>query len=169
MVEEQHDADLILLDLHIPGAHGFRAYAYLRTHFPHIPVVVVSACEEVEVMHQAVDHEASGYILNRLRWMKLPKPSQPSFRWRYLFACVGAAPSTPAQSGGTRFSQTHCQFDAPAVSRTWHDGEGLLNKQIAYDLDVSEATIKAHVTAIFTSWMCTRTQAVIADAELGFG
>src|SRR5690554_6977929 len=62
VVEQHSDADLVLLDLNMPGAHGFSGLVFLRSHYPEIPVVVVSASEDVSIMCQAIDHEASGYI-----------------------------------------------------------------------------------------------------------
>ncbi len=167
LVEEQHDADLILLDLHMPGAHGFSGLAYLRTHFPHIPVVVVSACEEVEVMHQAVDHEASGYIPKSSSLDEIAKAiSQVLDGDIYLPALAQRHQHQPNQAAldlAKRIaSLTPQQFRVLGMM-----SEGLLNKQIAYDLDVSEATIKAHVTAIFRKLdVRTRTQAVIAVQSL---
>ena len=67
MVEAEPDADLLLLDLNIPGANGFSALVYLRAHFPELPVVVVSAREEPSVMRRALTR------LTKLAKMMLPR------------------------------------------------------------------------------------------------
>lgn len=167
VVEDNKDADLILLDLQMPGAHGFSGLVFLRSHYPEIPVVVVSACEEAAIMCQAIDHEASGYI---------PKSSSLD----EIAAAIGRVlngdvylpevasrhqhqPDQQALDLAKRLAAlTPQQFRVLSMMT-----EGMLNKQIAYDLDVSEATIKAHVTAIFRKLgVRTRTQAVIAVQSL---
>jgi len=62
LVEAHADAELLLLDLHMPGANGFSTLAYLRGQYPGLPVVVVSAQEDPAVIRRAIAHGASGYI-----------------------------------------------------------------------------------------------------------
>ena len=62
LVEAHADADLLLMDLNMPGAHGFNALVHLRALHPQLPVVVVSAREEPSVMRRALDHGALGFI-----------------------------------------------------------------------------------------------------------
>ena len=62
VVTRHPDADLILLDLHMPGAHGFSGLIQLRGQMPDIPVTVVSGSEEVDVVRRAIDYGASGFI-----------------------------------------------------------------------------------------------------------
>ena len=57
-----NDIDLVLLDLHMPGANGFSGLIYLRTHFPSVPVVVVSGNEQARVIHRAMHFGAAGFI-----------------------------------------------------------------------------------------------------------
>src|SRR5690554_7553026 len=167
VVEQHNDADLILLDLNMPGAHGFSGLVFLRSHFPEIPVVVVSATEDVAIMCQAIDHEASGFIFKS---SSLDLISQaiglvlagdlylPEEARRHQHQ-----PNKQAIDLAHRLaSLTPQQFRVLSMMT-----EGLLNKQIAYDLEVSEATVKAHVTAIFRKLgVRTRTQAVIAVQSL---
>ena len=169
VVEQHSDADLVLLDLNMPGAHGFSGLVFLRSHYPEIPVVVVSASEDVSIMCQAIDHEASGYI---------PKSSSLDIISQaigmvlegdvYLPEDAKRSQHQPNQQAidlaNRLASLTPQQFRVLSMMM-----EGMLNKQIAYDLDVSEATIKAHVTAIFRKLgVRTRTQAVIAVQSLSF-
>src|SRR5690554_1489886 len=62
LVEAEPDADLLLLDLNMPGAQGFSSLVYLRSQHPELPVVIVSAREEPAVMRRALDHGAAGFI-----------------------------------------------------------------------------------------------------------
>lgn len=167
VVELHKDADLILLDLQMPGAHGYSGLVYLRANYPEIPVIVVSACEDPAIMCQAIDHEASGYIPKSSPLDDIAKAIAvvlegdiylPDSARRHQHQ-----PNLKALDLAKRLaSLTPQQFRVLTMM-----SEGMLNKQIAYDLDVSEATIKAHVTAIFRKLgVRTRTQAVIEVQSL---
>lgn len=161
------DIDLVLLDLHMPGANGFSGLIYLRTHFPSVPVVVVSGNEQASVIHRAMHFGAAGFIpksssmsdiadavttvLEGGQWLPsdLPEPDEVMDAQDNKFADQLA-------------SLTPQQFKVMVMLT-----EGLLNKQIAYELNVSEATIKAHVTAILRKLgVYSRTQAVILAGRL---
>ena len=161
------EVDLVLLDLHMPGANGFSGLIYLRTHFPSVPVVVVSGNEQPIVIHRAMHFGAAGFIpksssmtdiidavkvvLNGGQWVPpdLPAADQEMDAQDSKFADQLA-------------SLTPQQFKVMVMLT-----EGLLNKQIAYELSVSEATIKAHVTAILRKLgVYSRTQAVIMASRL---
>jgi DNA-binding NarL/FixJ family response regulator len=166
LVDAHPDADLLLMDLNMPGAHGFSALVHLRAQHPQLPVVVVSAREEPAVMRRALDHGALGFV---------PKSADSETigtavglvldgeRWAPP-AAAAAAGATPAEHEvAQRLRElTPQQFRVLQLL-----GEGRLNKQIAYDLGVSEATIKAHVTAILRKLgVSNRTQAVLAAGRL---
>ena len=166
-VEQHKDADLVLLDLQMPGAHGYSGLVFLRSHFPEISVIVVSACEDPAIMCQAIDHEASGYIAKSSRLESIADAIEQVLQGDiYLPEQARRHQHQPDQRAldmAERLaSLTPQQFRVLTMMT-----EGMLNKQIAYDLEVSEATIKAHVTAIFRKLgVRTRTQAVIAVQAL---
>jgi DNA-binding NarL/FixJ family response regulator len=166
LVEREPDADLLLLDLTMPGAHGFSALVHLRAHVPQLPIMVVSAREEPAVMRRALDHGAVGF---------LPKSADAATLGEAIDAVLAGDRWAPAAA-----------LKAPAAGAEEHDaaqrvrdltpqqfrvlqmlGDGLLNKQIAYELGVSEATIKAHMTAILRKLGASnRTQAVLIAGKL---
>ena len=166
LVASEPDADLLLLDLNMPGAQGFSALVHLRAQYPELPVVVVSAREEPAVMRRALDHGAMGFI---------PKSADPATlrealsrildgeRWAPPQAQAAAAAAAEEHEAARRLAGlTPQQFRVLQML-----GEGLLNKQIAYELDVSEATIKAHMTAILRKLGASnRTQAVLIAGRL---
>ncbi len=158
---EKSDWDLVLLDLNMPGAYGFSGLVLLRGQYPQIPVVMVSAQEEASIVVRSREFGASGFIpksssletiqkavrlvLDGEVWWP-PQVNEP----------VSVSPEAKAASAGLA-SLTPQQFRVLTMVC-----EGLLNKQIAYELSVSEATIKAHVTAIFRKLnVRTRTQAAL--------
>jgi DNA-binding NarL/FixJ family response regulator len=169
LLERDADMDLILLDLTMPGASGFSGLMYLRAQYPAIPVVVVSASDDVDTIRRSMDFGASGFIPKRFGVDTL----------REAIAKVMAGDIwTPADVdlAGVRDPEMARLRDrlmtlTPQQVRVLMMlSEGLLNKQIAYELNVSEATIKAHVSAILQKLgVESRTQAVIAAAKISAG
>jgi len=164
-----NDTDLILLDLSMPGAQGFSGLLYLRAQFPGVPVVVVSATEDTAIIRRSLDFGASGYI---------PK-SVGAEQMRAAIKSVldGAVWTPPDLDLDHEDSGEAAQMAARLSTLTPQQvrvlmmlNRGLLNKQIAYELDVSEATVKAHVSAILQKLgVESRTQAVIAAAGIDAG
>lgn len=160
-LNEKRDWDLVLLDLNMPGAYGFSGLVLLRGQYPQIPVVMVSAQEEAAVVQRSREFGASGFIpksspletiqdavravLDGDAWWPPQAEEAAALSEEVRAASEGLASLTPQQF---RVLTMVC--------------EGLLNKQIAYELSVSEATVKAHVTAIFRKLgVRTRTQAAL--------
>ncbi|HDZ56219.1 MAG TPA: response regulator transcription factor [Pseudomonas xinjiangensis] len=163
MLDVRTDWDLVLLDLNMPGAYGFSGLVLLRSQYPQIPVVVISAQEEAAVYKRARDFGASGFI---------PKSSTLEGIQQAVRDVLEGGLSWPLQQPGDGgpLSLEEQAISAQLASLTPQQFrvltmvcDGLLNKQIAYELNVSEATIKAHVTAIFRKLnVRTRTQAALA-------
>ena len=161
------DADLVLLDLDMPGVQGFSALAWLRNQYPALPVVVVSAASDPAVMRRAVDFGASGFI---------PKSSPLDTISEAIGVILDGELWLPDSALSLEESSTSPDEElAHRVSALTPQqfrvltmlADGLLNKQIAAELDVSEATIKAHVTAIFRKLgVRSRTQAAVAARRI---
>ena len=166
-LEATPDMDLVLLDLAMPGVRGFSGLMYLRAQHASVPVVVVSANEDRAVMRHCLDFGASGYLPKSLdvETMRLAvRTVLDGGRW----APPDLDLSAPDESSALvrRLSSLTPQ----QVRVLMMLSEGLLNKQIAYELSVSEATIKAHVSAILTKLgVESRTQAVIAAGNIEKG
>lgn len=167
-LENGPEPDIVLLDLHLPGASGFSALVHVRAQYPAIPIVVVSAHEETSVIQRSLAHGAVAYI---------PKSAPPAHIGEALHAVLAgdswAPPNLPLSLNDPR-ARDEADFAERIKTLTPQQfrvlmmvAEGLLNKQIAYTLEVSEATIKAHVTAIFRKLgVQNRTQAVLAIGTL---
>ena len=167
VVEANPDADLLFLDLNMPGVSGFSALAYMRNNHQSLPTVVVSAMDDPSVIRRAIQHGASGFI---------PK-SSPIRTIETAIDCILQGEVWLPENldpDGDEMDGEEASVAAAMSALTPHQfrvlmmlGEGLLNKQIAYQLGVSEATIKAHVTAILRKMQVTnRTQAVLAVQRL---
>jgi len=165
LISAQHgDADLVLLDLHMPGVQGFSALIYLRAHHPELPVCVISANHSPTVVDRAMAHGAAAFIhksapvdeihaaLSTVLGGGLWQPHEPS-----------AEPKAEEMDVATRISELTPQQFRVLMMLT----DGLLNKQIAHEIGISEATVKAHLTAIFRKLgVSNRTQAGLLISRL---
>ncbi|ACO79990.1 Response regulator, LuxR family [Azotobacter vinelandii CA] len=165
-LEEKADWDLVLLDLNMPGAHGFSGLVLLRGQYPQIPVVMISAQEDAAVVARAREFGASGFI---------PKSSPLETLQQAVRAVLDGDEWWPPQIQETASVSAEAKAASAGLASLTPQQfrvlsmvcDGLLNKQIAYELNVSEATVKAHVTAIFRKLgVRTRTQAALLLQQL---
>jgi len=166
LVDRHPDADLLLLDLNMPGVQGFSALIHLRAQHPQLPVVMVSAREERTIMRRALDHGAMGFI---------PKSADAAAIGAALMRVLDGDRWVPDGLGDVPgISREEQQIAARVRELTPQQfrvlqmlGTGLLNKQIAWELGISEATVKAHMTAILRKLAASnRTQAVLLAGRL---
>jgi DNA-binding NarL/FixJ family response regulator len=169
LLERDSDIDLVLLDLTMPGISGFSGLIYLRAQYPAIPVVIVSASDDVGTIRRSLDFGASGFIPKRFGVETLRDAIV-----KVMDGDVWVPPDTDLTSAAdpemTRLRDRLVTLTPQQVRVLMMLSQGLLNKQIAYELGVSEATIKAHVSAILQKLgVESRTQAVIAAAKISGG
>ncbi|WP_075214950.1 response regulator [Mongoliimonas terrestris] len=164
---EDEDVDLVLLDLNMPGVRGFSGLLFLRAQFPSVPVIVVSANEDPVAIRRCMEIGASGFIPKSL--------AIETIRGAIARVIEGGVWTPPDVDVGSR--DENSDVTARLASLTPQQvrvlmmlSEGLLNKQIAYELSVSEATVKAHVSAILQKLgVESRTQAVITASRIETG
>lgn len=161
------DIDLLLLDLTMPGSSGLSGLVALRAISSNFPIVVVSARDDVETVRRAIELGASGFISKSAGMEQMRNAVQ-------TVLAGGIALPDDLDLGEERDAEIsdlihRLQSLTPQQSRVLTMlAEGLLNKQIAYELGVSEATIKAHVSAILQKLgVDSRTQAVIRLSRIG--
>lgn len=167
---EQHvhgEIDLVLLDLHMPGASGFSSLIYLRNNFPTVPVVVVSGNEQPVVIHRAMQFGAAGFIPKSSAMETIAQAIGEVLNGEVWLPADLPEMSAEDDAEDNKFAEQLASLTPQQFKVLIMLTEGLLNKQIAYELEVSEATIKAHVTAILRKLgVYSRTQAVIAASRL---
>lgn len=158
------DADLVLLDLRMPGVQGYASLVWLRAEHPSVPVVMVSAEEDTATVHRALDFGAAGFI---------PKSAGLEVLTTALSAVLDGQLWTPPEaaappdSGDAQLARRVASLSPQQLRVLMQLADGRLNKQIAYDLEVTEATIKAHVTAILRKLgLYRRTQAAVLAQRL---
>ncbi len=166
LLERDSEIDLILLDLMMPGISGFSGLIYLRAQYPAIPVVIVSATDDGGTIRRSLDFGASGFIPKRFG----VDPLRDAIV-KVLAGDVWVPPDTDLSAAAdpemSKLRDRLVTLTPQQVRVLMMLSQGLLNKQIAYELGVSEATIKAHVSAILQKLgVESRTQAVIAAAKI---
>jgi DNA-binding NarL/FixJ family response regulator len=166
LIDRGGEVDLVLLDLAIPGVQGFSGLLYLRAQYPDVPVVVVSGNQDPTVIRRCMEFGASGFIPKTL-----PVEMIREAIGKVLDGAVWCPPDVDlAPSGDSEARQLVARLASltpQQVRVLMMLSEGLLNKQIAYALGVSEATVKAHVSAILQKLgVDSRTQAVIITSKI---
>jgi len=165
-LDADSNLDLIILDLQMPGSHGYSTLIHLRSHYPAIPVVIISAYEDTKTIAKAMHYGSCGFIPKSTSMDQLANALDLILQGEtWLPHGLDLSKEDISEHGD--FANRLSDLTPQQYKVLQMFGEGLLNKQIAYDLDVSEATIKAHATAIFRKLnVRNRTQAVIALAQL---
>ena len=160
------DVDLILLDLAMPGVRGFSGLMCLRAQHPSVPVVIVSANEDPAVIRRCMHFGAAGFIPKTLGVDQMREAvSRVLAGEEWTPPDIDLEHGTDAQTAD--LMARLATLTPQQVRVLMMLSEGLLNKQIAYELTVSEATVKAHVSAILQKLgVESRTQAVIAAAKI---
>jgi DNA-binding NarL/FixJ family response regulator len=168
-LEAKPDMDLVLLDLAMPGVRGFSGLIYIRAQHAGVPVVVVSANRDPAVMRACIDLGAAGYIPKSLDLETMRAAVRTVLEGgRFIPPDLDLA--APADQSANLTLRRLATLTPQQVRVLMMLSEGLLNKQIAYELSVSEATVKAHVSAILQKLgVESRTQAVIAAANIEKG
>lgn len=161
------DVDLLLLDLNMPGSGDLYGLIRIRSDFPDIPVAVISGSDDVAIVANVIEAGALGFI---------PKTSEPSLYLKAIQAILEGDTWLPEGMAEQLAHQPTPDLDiqrrvAELTPQQYkvlcYLHEGLLNKQIAFELNISEATVKAHITAIFRKLnINNRTQAVLIVSDL---
>lgn len=166
VLADDDDVDLVLLDLHMPGTSGFAGLFMIHALYPDLPVAIISATDDAAVIQRCIDFGALGFI---------PKTAQIDVISDAVSQIIDGTVWLPEDyQGSTSPNEEDAQLAARIDRLTPQQmrvmmmlTEGLLNKQIAYELDISLATVKAHVSAILRKLeVHSRTQAVIVAKKL---
>lgn len=166
---EQHPrTDLLLLDLNLPGAYGFCALAHLRGTHPELPVIVVSATDDLHTVRQVLAFGAQGFVSKSADAGTIGGSVSSVLRGEYVFPATLRADGEPeADVAALDLAQRLAQLTAQQFRVFGMLCSGRLNKQIAYELQITEATVKAHMTAIMRKLgAVNRTQAVLLAGRL---
>ncbi|MGE0372656.1 MAG: response regulator [Gammaproteobacteria bacterium] len=181
MVENNADLDLILLDYFMPGTDGFSLVTSLCDRFPAIPVIIISASDDPVLMHKVLDRGVAGFIPKAtnqeliVRAIQLvlsggtylpPEMREPGNPLNHEANAKAASVSRPITLAEASHMFSRLTQRQQEVLRLLAKGE--TNKDISRHLNVSENTVKVHVTAILKALgVSNRTQAVIVSQKMG--
>ncbi|GLQ53175.1 response regulator [Devosia nitrariae] len=166
-LEADRDCDLVLLDLNMPGVRGFSGLLLLRAQYPDIPVMIISAVEDATVVRRAFELGAAGYLHKSAGPIEIRRAIETVLSGE-VFVPSGLTLSIEDEQ--TELMRRLGTLTPQQVRVLMMLSDGLMNKQIAYELSISEATVKAHVSAILQKLdVDSRTQAVIVAARIEEG
>lgn len=165
------ELDLILLDLSMPGTTGLSGIIRIRKTFPRIPVVIVSGHQDQQIISGALSLGVSGYILKSSSKQTLAQSIGEVLRGS---VCVPAAYHglvRPQRASGPAEDLLKRLHDLTPQQLRVLDmlKRGLQNKQIAYELKISETTVKVHVSDILRKLnVLSRTKAIVEMSRIDF-
>ena len=166
MLAAGSEADLILLDLTMPGVQGLSGLLFLRADYPQVPVMVVSANDDPGVVRRCIEFGALGFMPKTLDADQMAVAVQSVLDGN-VWVPAGIDVSGGQDNETAETIKRLMSLTPQQVRVLMMLSEGLLNKQIAYELSVSEATVKAHVSAILQKLdVDSRTQAVILASKI---
>lgn len=167
-VDRLGTVDLVILDLNMPGMDGFTGLAAMRAAYPLVPVAMVSATNDETVMRRAIEFGAAGFIPKSAALETIAEAIGQILEGQ-VWLPPGTGDGGPATTNRQDIARRLGELTPQQLKVLSMMSQGLLNKQIAYELSVGEATVKAHVTAILKKLgVHSRTQAVIAARLLDF-
>lgn len=150
LLDSNKDTSLIMLDLHMPDAQGFSGLVNLKGCYPDVPLVMISGSDASHITDRALTLGAAGFISKSAASDTIGEAIAALLKGEKWF------PKTAATIGTSKQDLALADIVNKVASLTPHQfrvftmvNEGLLNKQIAYELGISEATVKSHIKMIF--------------------
>lgn len=168
-LSSESDYDIALLDLNLPGVQGFEGLLQLRTLYPRLPVLVVSGLEEEQIIDESLAFGAAGFLPKSLGGEVLAQAIESILAGNvYVPDGLLSSQTVDASSSDKTLIIERLLTLTPQQLRVlFMLKQGLLNKQIAYELDVGATTVKKHVSEILRKLRVhSRTQAVIEVSKL---
>lgn len=166
-LEAERECDLVLLDLNMPGVRGFSGLLLLRAQYPDVPVMVISAVEDQAVIRHCFEIGAAGYLIKSVGPVAIRRAVETVLEGE-MFVPEGV--DLRVEDEQSALMQRLATLTPQQVRVLMMLSDGLMNKQIAYELSISEATVKAHVSAILQKLdVDSRTQAVILASRIEQG
>jgi DNA-binding NarL/FixJ family response regulator len=171
VLEKGQSFDLALLDLSMPGVQGFEGLLTVRTRYPRLPVVVVSGHEDPRIVSETLSYGAAGFIPKSARKDDLAKAIREVMEGEvYVPSDFAGEQADPDRDDRAELVRRLATLTPQQMRVLGMLRQGLLNKQIAFELQVGETTVKAHVSEILRKLhVYSRTQAVIEVSRLDHG
>ncbi len=167
LLEQHSDIDLLLLDLHMPGSGDLFGLIHIRKLFPELPVAVVSGLDEPTIITKVINLGALGFVPKTTGAAQIAHAVTSMLEGDIWLPEGYASDGVELDNAFTELADKIASLTPAQYKVLCYMRDGLLNKQIAYNLDIATATVKAHVTAIFKKLhINNRTQAVLIASQL---
>ncbi len=177
LAQTHDDLDLVLLDLNMPGMNGLNGLISLRNEAPTIPVVIVSAEDDKQIVLQAITCGAVGFISKSSPRAQMTEALEQILQGNVYLPSDIIRQSDQDSSRRNRRNSEHPQIAPELLSSLTRRqllvlermAKGESNKQIAYNLHIAETTVKAHVSAILRKLgVHNRVQAILSASDIDF-
>ncbi len=162
---DNDNVDLLLMDLHMPGANGFVGLAHIISNNPQLPVMVISANEELNIVASTKRFGALGFIPKSASVGQIYKAIEAVLLGDIYFPEGLDERCLNSENIEDKLIKLIAELTPKQLEVFNLLSEGLLNKQIAYEQNVTEATVKAHVTAIMRKLDVTNRTKIILIAN----
>jgi DNA-binding NarL/FixJ family response regulator len=167
ILAKEDDLDILLLDLHMPGNDDLYGLIRIREDHPELPIAVVSGSEEISVVSKVMAYGALGFIPKSLSSVEIAVAINEILEGETWLPETMKDKVNQLSGDEVKVATQVASLTPQQYKVLSYLHEGLLNKQIAYELNISEATVKAHITAIFRKLgVYNRTQAVLIASKL---
>ncbi|WP_158771388.1 response regulator transcription factor [Paraglaciecola sp. L1A13] len=167
LLEQHNDVDLLLLDLHMPGSGDLFGLIHIRKLFPDLPVAVVSGLEDAAIITKVINLGALGFVPKTTGAAQIAHAVTSMLEGDIWLPESYAGDGVELDNEFAELADKIASLTPAQYKVLCYMRDGLLNKQIAYNLDIATATVKAHVTAIFKKLhINNRTQAVLIASQL---
>lgn len=167
VLADNDDADILLMDLHMPGANGFVGLIHVIKNYPQLPVVMISANEDLSIAVASRQHGALGFISKSASIQEMTQAIENVLMGELSFPEKIDSYQPDVQQDQTELMEKVAELTPKQLEVFNLLANGLLNKQIAYEQQVTEATVKAHVTAIMRKLgVNNRTQIVLIASKI---
>lgn len=166
-IESNAQLELVFLDLHMPGNNGFTALTQLQNHHPDLLVIMVSSDDAPEIIQRAIDFGAAAFIPKSADLTVISEAINDVMNGQVWLPDAIELPADEDRAKARQLAQQLAALTPQQYVVLSRIADGQLNKQIAYDLDIKETTVKKHVSAILEKLhVSNRTMAGMAFQQL---
>jgi len=168
IIEQNNVLEIVFLDLHMPGNDGFTGLTHLQNHYPDLVVIMVSSDDNSETMQKAINFGAAAFIPKSVDLTTIATAIETVLNGDiWLPADIEPSADQQTATEHQRLAKQLAQLTPQQYIVLTRIADGQLNKQIAYDLDIKETTVKKHVSAILVKLeVNNRTLAGLAYQQL---
>lgn len=161
-IEMLKDIDLVLLDLKLPDVEGFQGLIQLRTMAPRMPVLVLSGLDDARLSQLVRGYGAMGFLTKKASAAEIVGAVHSVLAGETVFSATDELSGMALDERSDHHAKAIARLTPQQTTVLRMLGEGLLNKQIAFELSISESTVKGHVSAILNKLeVSSRMQAVL--------